>query len=66
MSSIHCPSCGGKTSVSETRTRETLRRRRKCNNCGTVFHTVEITEDEHRRYVALWKEAERVVKEVFK
>lgn len=48
MSSILCPKCGKRTSVSETRTRDQLERRRKCSVCGESFWTVEVTKEDYK------------------
>ena len=50
---IPCPTCNGKSGVKETRSRDGLRRRRKCHDCGTSFWSVEITATEYDRLKSL-------------
>lgn len=41
-----CPVCGGKTCITDSRSDgETVRRRRKCRECGHRFTTEEIDAD---------------------
>lgn len=45
-----CPKCGeGRAVVKDTRDVDSgeVKRFRKCNKCGYIFHTEEITEDEY-------------------
>ncbi|RGQ05945.1 hypothetical protein DWY46_04705 [Blautia obeum] len=45
-----CPRCGeGRAVVKDTRDVECgeVKRFRKCDKCGYIFHTYEITEDEY-------------------
>ena len=44
MSAFRCPTCHGKTDVSETRSfgQPGIRRRRKCRECGRLFYTREV------------------------
>lgn len=49
-----CPVCGGKTLVWDSRylaKDETLKRRRRCKECGYRFNTYEIDEDLYLRRV---------------
>lgn len=54
-----CPECGeGKAKVQDTRDIECgkVKRLRKCEKCGYMFHTYEIAEDEYEDMVfdAAW------------
>lgn len=45
-----CPRCGdGRAVVKDTRDVDSgeVKRFRKCDKCGYIFHTYEITEDEY-------------------
>lgn len=45
-----CPRCGeGRVVVKDTRDVDSgeVKRFRKCDKCGYIFHTYEITEDEY-------------------
>ena len=45
-----CPVCGGKTEVTDSRSDcESVKRKRKCFDCGYKFHTVEIDEDLYKK-----------------
>lgn len=45
-----CPVCGGKTEVTDSRSDcESVRRKRKCMDCGYKFNTVEIDEDLYKK-----------------
>lgn len=42
-----CPSCGGKTHVTDSSRKKTeMTRRRECLKCGFVFHTHELSDVE--------------------
>ena len=45
-----CPVCGGKTEVLDSRSDcESVKRKRKCLECGYRFYTVEIDEDLYKK-----------------
>ena len=47
---LFCPVCGGKTRVVDSRPDcESVKRKRKCLECGYRFFTVEIDEDLYER-----------------
>ena len=50
---MKCPRCGGgNVFVLDSRAKEdTVRRRRKCSDCGTRFSTVEIPAEEYANLV---------------
>lgn len=42
---MYCPTCGGKTKVTDTATHKGLvARRRVCKDCGRVVHTLELCD----------------------
>lgn len=47
---MNCPICGEKTKVTDSRPDEdSVRRHRKCLECGYVFITIEMDEDMVRK-----------------
>ena len=47
---MNCPVCGEKTKVTDSRPNEdSVRRHRKCLECGYVFVTIEMDEDMVRK-----------------
>ena len=59
---MKCPACGGKGRNLGTSIRVSKRtgieyqwRQRKCYNCGIVFSTYELRDDEFRRLIGLYK-----------
>lgn len=49
-----CPMCGGDTKILETRSNEdSIKRRRKCLDCGYRFLTLEVDKDFYERLVKI-------------
>lgn len=46
-----CPVCGGKTKVVGNKSDcESIHRKRKCDECGYMFFTVEVEVESHEEY----------------
>ena len=52
---VHCPSCGwNKVKVYDSRSHQALKwRRRECQECGYRWSTVEMDQEQYRRYKRL-------------
>jgi transcriptional regulator NrdR family protein len=60
-----CPNCGQNSSVIDCRIRKDggVRRRRKCDECGHAWNTIEFSESEFERLLKM-QDAFRVIKEL--
>lgn len=54
--SVTCPKCEAASGVTETRkVVGRARRRRRCDSCGHMWWTVELSDEDLSLPVALWK-----------